>query len=89
MTRKTFTCMHNGVGSAALALAVAVSLGACGPRNDNNLADADSAASGMANQAGSAIDTAASAGAIAGDTISNRVGSALNGDWPCSWFQGW
>jgi hypothetical protein len=35
----------------------------------------------MANEVGSAIDTAAAAGAVATDTISNRVGSALNGDW--------
>lgn len=81
MTMKTFSCTHTRLGSAALALAVAASLGACSSRSDNTLANADSAASGAANQVGSAIDTAAAAGAVAGDTISNRVGSALNGDW--------
>jgi putative membrane protein len=81
MTKKTFACTHTRVGSAALALAVAASLGACNSRSDNTLANADSAASGMANQAGAAIDTAASAGAVATDTVSNRVGSALSGDW--------
>lgn len=81
MTMKTFSCIHTRLGSAALALAVAASLGACSSRNDNSLADADSAASGAANEVGSAVDTAAAAGAMAADTISNRVGSALNGDW--------
>ncbi len=81
MTMKTFSCTHTRLGAAALALAAAASLGACSSRNDNTLANADSAASGAANQVGSAIDTAASAGAVATDTISNRVGSALNGDW--------
>jgi putative membrane protein len=69
------------LGAAALALAVAASLGACSSKNDNSLANADSAAGSMADQAGNAIDTAAAAGAVATDTISNRVGSALNGDW--------
>lgn len=81
MTMKTFSCMHTRLGGAALALAVAASLGACSSRNDNSLANADSAANGAANAVGSAIDTAASAGAMAADTISNRVGSALSGDW--------
>jgi putative membrane protein len=81
MTMKTFSCTHTRLGSVALALAVAASLGACSSRNDNTLADADSAANSAANQVGSEIDTAASAGAVAADTISNRVGSALNDDW--------
>jgi putative membrane protein len=81
MTMKTFSCTHTRLGGAALALAVAASLGACSSRSDNTLADADSTAAGMANEVGSAIDTAAAAGAVATDTISNRVGSALNGDW--------
>ncbi len=81
MTYKTFSCTHSRLGTTALALAVAASLGACSSKNDNSLANADSAASSMANQAGNAIDTAAAAGAVATDTISNRVGSALNGDW--------
>ena len=81
MTMKKFSRTHTRLGSAALALAVAASLGACSSRSDNTLANADSAASGAANEVGSAIDTAAAAGAVAGDTISNRVGSALNGDW--------
>jgi putative membrane protein len=73
--------MHTRLGGAALALAVAASLGACSSRNDNSLANADSAAAGAANEVGSAIDTTAAAGAVAADTVSNRVGSALNGDW--------
>ena len=81
MTDKTLSRMHTRLGTAALALAVAASLGACSSRNDNSMANADSAASGMANQAGAAIDTAAAAGAVATDTVSNRVGSALKGDW--------
>ncbi len=81
MTDKTLSCTHTRLGAAALALAVAASLGACSSRNDNSMANADSAASGMANQAGAAVDTAAAAGAVATDTISNRVGSALKGDW--------
>ena len=81
MTKQTFSCMHTRLGGAALALAVAASLGACSSRNDNSLANADSAAAGAANEVGSAIDTAAAAGAVAADTVSNRVGSALNGDW--------
>jgi putative membrane protein len=81
MTTKTFSCTHTRLGAAALALAVAASLGACSSKNDNSLANADSAAGSMANQAGNAIDTAAAAGAVATDTISNRVGSALNSEW--------
>lgn len=81
MTIEKFSCTHTRLGGMALALAVAVSLGACSSRNDNSLADADSAAAGAANQVGSAIDTAAAAGEMATDTISNRVGSALDGDW--------
>lgn len=80
MINSTFSCTHKRLGGAALALAVAVSLGACSKKN-NDMARADSAASGMANEAGAAVDTAASAGAVAADTLSNRVGSALNGDW--------
>jgi putative membrane protein len=81
MTMMTFSCTHTRLGSVALVLAVAASLSACSSRNDNTLANADSAASGAASEVGSAIDTTAAAGAVAADTISNRVGSALNGDW--------
>jgi putative membrane protein len=81
MINRTFSCTHKRLGGAALALAVAVSLGACSPDRNNATARADSAASGMANEAGAAVDTAASAGAVAADTVSNRVGSALNGSW--------
>lgn len=80
MINRTLSRMHSGMGSAALALAVAASLGACSSGNDT-VARADSAASGMANQTGNAIDTAAAAGAVGADTLSNRVGSALSGDW--------
>ncbi len=81
MTTTTFSCTHTRLGAALLALAVAGSLGACSSKHDNSLANADSAAGSMANQAGNAIDTAAAAGAVATDTVSNRVGSALNSDW--------
>jgi putative membrane protein len=77
---RTLSRINTGVGSAALAFAVAASLGACSSGQDN-MARADSAASDVANQAGAAVDTAAAAGAVGADTLSNRVGSALSGDW--------
>lgn len=81
MTRKTFSRVQTRVGGAALALVVTASLGACNSQRDKTLANADSAASSAANQVGSAVDTAAAAGAVASDTVSNRVGAALNGNW--------
>jgi|GEM_PF-693349 len=81
MIRNAFSCTHTRLGATALALAVAASLGACSSSKDNTLARADSAAGSMADRAGNAIDTAAAAGAVAADTISNRVASALDSDW--------
>lgn len=79
--KNTHYSLHSRAGGAALAIAVAASLGACNSGSDT-ASRADSAASDMANRAGTAIDTAASAGAMAADTLSNRVGSALStGDW--------
>lgn len=80
MNKMRLACMHTRLGGMALALTVAASLGACSS-DKNDMARADSAASGMADRAGAAVDTAASAGAVATDTLSNRVGSALSTDW--------
>ncbi len=81
MTMKKSSRRFDMLGSAALALAVVASMAACSSRSDNALADADSAANSAADRIGSAVDTAAAAGAVAMDTVSNRVGSALDGDW--------
>ncbi len=76
-----FCRTHARLGSAALALVAAASIAACSSRSDDTFADADSAASSAASRIGSAVDTAAAAGAIAADSVSNRVGAALDGDW--------
>lgn len=64
-------------GGTALALLVAASLGACSPRDDT-AARADSAAAGLGERAGAEIDTAAAAGAMAADTVSERMAGALD-----------
>ncbi|HEY9517021.1 MAG TPA: DUF4142 domain-containing protein [Gemmatimonadaceae bacterium] len=73
--------IHSRAGGMALAVAVAASLGACSPRNDT-AARADSAAADLGERAGAAVDTAAAAGAVAVDTMSNRMTGAMNNaDW--------